>query len=77
MYVCMYGHHLKQGMDQPCKVADPARGQLNRENEYFPACPFAPESLVPRDKLGNPVPRRQSAHPPHSVRLNVVSSSVS
>ena len=23
-------------MDQPCKVTSPARGQLNRENEYFP-----------------------------------------
>ena len=23
-------------MDQPSKVANPARGQLNRENEYFP-----------------------------------------
>ena len=23
-------------MDQPCKVANPARGQLNREDEYFP-----------------------------------------
>ena len=26
----MYNH-----MDQPGKVANPARGQLNRENEYF------------------------------------------
>ena len=31
----MYGHHLLQSMDQPGKVANPARGQLNRENEYF------------------------------------------
>ena len=23
-------------MDQPGKVANPARGQLNRESEYFP-----------------------------------------
>ena len=23
--------------DQPGRVADPARGQLNRENKYFPA----------------------------------------
>ena len=23
-------------MDQPGKIANPARGQLNRENEYFP-----------------------------------------
>ena len=24
-----------KGKDQPGKVANPARGQLNRENEYF------------------------------------------
>ena len=35
-YVCMYGHHIQQSMDQPGKVDNPARGQLNRENEYFP-----------------------------------------
>ena len=38
------------------KVANPARGQLNRENEYFP-----PENLVWRDGFGSPVPR-QPAH---------------
>ena len=36
MHVCMYGHHLKQEKDQPGKVASPARGQLNKENEYSP-----------------------------------------
>ena len=37
-YVCVYmcGHHLDKSMDQPGKVANPARGQLNRENELFP-----------------------------------------
>ena len=25
-----------KSMDQPGKVVNPARGQLNRENEYFP-----------------------------------------
>ena len=30
-------------------VANPARGQLNRENEYFPLFPFTPEKLVSRD----------------------------
>ena len=37
--VCMYGHHIyiKQEKDQPSiKVVNPARGQLNRENEYSP-----------------------------------------
>ena len=28
-------NHSKS-MDQPVNVANPARGQLNRENEYFP-----------------------------------------
>ena len=35
MYVCMVITYNKS-MDQPGKVANPARGQLNRENEYFP-----------------------------------------
>ena len=30
----MHGHHICQSMDQPGKVANPARDQLNRENEY-------------------------------------------
>ena len=35
--VCMYGHTYSKNMDQPGKVANPARGQLNREeNEHFP-----------------------------------------
>ena len=37
MHVCMYGHtYSKSSMDQPGKVANPVRGQLNRENSYFP-----------------------------------------
>ena len=32
---CMIITHRKS-KDQPGKVANPARGQLNRENEYFP-----------------------------------------
>ena len=34
MYV--YGQTYNKSMDQPGKVANPASGQLNRENEYFP-----------------------------------------
>ena len=47
----MYGHDIysSKSMDQPCKVANPARGQLNKEK------------LVSRDKFGRPVPR----HPDH------------
>ena len=33
--LCVYGHTYSKSMDQPGKVANPARGQLNRENEYF------------------------------------------
>ena len=48
-------------MDQPGKVANPARGQLNREIDLFPLSAFAPENLVSRDGFGSPVPR-QPAH---------------
>ena len=47
-------------MDQPGKVANSARGQLNREMNIFLAA-FASENLVSRDGFGIPVPR-QSAH---------------
>ena len=38
MYVCIYGHHiyLVAEYGSTGKVANPARGQLNRENEYSP-----------------------------------------
>ena len=47
-------------MDQPSKVANPARGQLNREND-IPLSPCVPENLVSRDGFSRPVPR-QPAH---------------
>ena len=31
-YSCVYGHHREQSMDQPGEFANPARGQLIREN---------------------------------------------
>ena len=31
-YVCTYGHTYSKSIDQPGKVANPARGQLNRKN---------------------------------------------
>ena len=46
-----------KSMDQPGKVANPARGQLNRENEYSLSA-FAPENLVSRDGFGSTVPRQ-------------------
>ena len=55
-----YGHHIYQSMDQPGKVANPARGLLNRENN-IPLSPCVPENLVSRDGFSHPVPR-QPAH---------------
>ena len=34
--ILLYGHTYSKSMDQPGKVANPVRGRLNRENEYFP-----------------------------------------
>ena len=58
----MYSHtHIQQrSQDQPGKVASPARGQLNRENNISLSA-FAPENLVSRDGFGRPVPH-QPAH---------------
>ena len=52
-----------KGKDQPGKVANPARGQLNREMDF--SVPFAPKNLVSRDGFGSPV-LRQPAHSPYS-----------
>ena len=37
-----------KGKDQPGKVANPARGQLNREKKIS-LSPYAPENLISRD----------------------------
>ena len=47
-------------MDQPDKIANPTRGQLNRENN-IPLSPHVPENLVSRGGFNRPVPR-QPAH---------------
>ena len=47
-------------MDQRGKVANPARGQLNREDN-IPLSPCGPENLVSRNGFSSPVPR-QPAH---------------
>ena len=41
--------------DQPGKVANPARGQLNRENDIS-LSPFVPENLVSRDAFASSIP---------------------
>ena len=33
---CMHGHTYSNSMDQPGEVANPARGQLNGENDFLP-----------------------------------------
>ena len=53
----LYGDTPSNSMDQLDKVANPVRGQLNRE--IF-LSPFAPEKLVPRDESGSSVPRQPS-----------------
>ena len=61
MHVCMYVWSLHiQSMYQPGKVANHARGQLNRENDN-PLSPCVPKNLVSRDGVSRPVPR-QPAH---------------
>ena len=46
-------------MDQPGKVANPARGQLAKENEnIISLSPFTPDNLVSRDGFGSPVSRK-------------------
>ena len=57
----MYSHTYSKSMDQPSKVANPARGQLNREENEYSLSAFAPANLVWRDGFGSPVPR-QPAH---------------
>ena len=61
----MYGYHIQQSVDMPGKVANPARGQLNREKCYSPLSPFAPENSISRHGFSRPVPR-QPSHSPHS-----------
>ena len=60
----MYDYHIEKSIDQPGKVANRVRGQLNREKYYF-LSPFALNNLVSRDGLSCPVPR-QFTYPPHS-----------
>ena len=57
--VGMYGHTYSKGKDQPGKVANPARGQLNRENEYLFPCPHSRLRIWSRE-TGSAVPSRAS-----------------
>ena len=57
----MYGHTCSKSMDQPGKVANPARGQLKAGKINISLLAFAPENMVSRDGFGSPVPS-QPAH---------------
>ena len=52
--------HSKSSIDQPGKVANPARGQLNRKSGNSLSA-FVPENFVSRDGFRSPFPR-QPAH---------------
>ena len=56
--VCMVITYSKC-IDQPGKVANPVRGQLNRENEYFPVRVRSRLRIWPRE-TGSAVPSRVS-----------------
>ena len=60
----MYGHTHSKSMDHSSKVANPARGQLNRENEYFPVrvcdCEFG---LARRVRQSRPASACSSPYP--------------
>ena len=65
--ILTYGHsphtYSKSMMDQPGKVANPARGQLNREKQYFPVCVRAWESgLARRIRQSRPASACSSPH---------------
>ena len=65
----MYGHYNSKSTDQPGKVANPARDQLNREKEYFPVPVRAGEiGLAKRVRQSRPASACSS---PYS-RLNLV-----
>ena len=63
VYVCIYGRKYSKSMDQPGKVANPARGQLNRENEYFSVRVRAKEvGLARRVRQFRPASARSSPY---------------
>ena len=65
----MYGHTYSKRMEQPGKFANPARGQLNKESEYFSTLVRASElGLARRVRQSRPA----SACSFSTLRLNMV-----
>ena len=56
--LAVYGHTYSKSMDQPGKVANPARGQLNREKQIF-LCPRSCLRIWSREMV-SAVPSRVS-----------------
>ena len=67
----MYGHHIEQEKDQPGKVANPAHGQLNRENNLFPCC-LRSSLRIWSHETGSAVPSRKSLLIFIKIRLDLV-----
>ena len=67
LYVCTVITYSK-GKDQPTKVANPARGELSREN-VFP-CPHSRLTIWSRE-TGSAVPSRVSQRNSIILRLNL------
>ena len=70
LHVCMCSHPILCTAVYISTGCQPPRGQLNRENEYFPVpafslSPLAPENLVSQDGFGRPV-SRQLDYSPHA-----------
>ena len=66
----VYDQHFQPSMNQPGVVANPARGQLNREKCFFP-CPHSRLRIWSR-KTGSAVPSRVSLRSSSTSRLNLV-----
>ena len=62
MHGCVAIRYSRFGIYRSGLVSNPARGQLNRVDEYFTL--FTPGYLVSQNRFGGPVPR-QLAHSPH------------
>ena len=66
----MYGNTFSKSMDQPGKVANPARGQLAEQRKLTFPCPRSRLRIWSRD-TGSAVPSRVSL-PISIFRLNLV-----
>ena len=66
-FLCIYGHTYSKSIDQPGKVASPARGRLNRKNECFPV---RVRASSPQGSSSNKCCHFAGHHGPINVRLS-------